>query len=466
MSVPLATFAGLMVLSGIAVAIGWVMTFRLTPERSRRRVLRWLGEWSVKGLAAPLAIWGLMNFGVSWRLQPFMPEVQMAQNTGADFVEEFLRVVAIGAVVISSYWAAWTLGWTLWGTSKVVDDEARKDFKALCWTCTLGLIIPALLVLIIGGWAAVGMAALIILVPLAGYTPGLLTPHALPPMYARAVARIKFGKYSEAEWEIIHELEKCEDDVEGWMMLADLYANHFNDLVEAERTIMELCDQPKLTPPQLSVALHKLAGWHLRLGQDPDAARRTLQVICDRLKGTHLARMASARMNQLPRTAEDLREQTEARPIPLPALGESLDQQPAGLDPAKAADLAKKCVERLQQDPNNVVAREKLARVYAEGLNRLDLGQEQLLLLLNLPEQSESKRADWLSLLAAWHIRYREDRDTARSYLERLLREYPELPQAFAARRRLELLDREEASEMEPKSEIRNPESETNTNVE
>jgi hypothetical protein len=89
-----------------------------------------------------------------------------------------------------------------------------------------------------------------------------------------------------------------------------------------------------------------------------------------------------------------------------------------------------------------------------------------LLLLLNLPEQSESKRADWLSLLAAWHIRYREDRDTARSYLERLLREYPELPQAFAARRRLELLDREEASEMEPKSEIRNPESEKNTNVE
>lgn len=443
MSVALATFAGLLVLSGILVAIGWGMTFRLTPEPVRPQVLRWLRGWSAKGLLAPLIIWSAMNLGLSWRLQPFMPEVQAAQNSGGDWVPEFLRVAAIGLFVISSYWAAGTLVWTLVGTGKAIDEEARKDFKALCWTCSLGLLIPALLVLALAGWAGCGVAALMILVPLAGYTPALLTPHQLPPMYARAVARIKFGKYSEAEWEIIRELEKCEDDVEGWMMLADLYANHFHDLNEAERTIMELCDQPKLTPTQLSVALHRLADWQLKLAQDPDAARRSLQVICDRLKGTHLARMAQLRMGQLPKTAEDLREQQQVQPIPLPALGDHLDQQPIESDPAEAARDAHVCVERLKQDPNHIGAREKLARLYAEGLKRVDLGIEQIQLLLNSPGQSDMKRAEWLGLLAAWHLRYRQDKATARHYLERLIQEFPQTPQAFAARRRLELLNKE-----------------------
>lgn len=444
MSAPLGTFAALLILSGIFVALGWVMTFRLTPEFSRPQVLRWLRSWSVKGLLVPLLLWSLMNLGLSWRLQPFMPEVQLARNTGGDWVSEFLRFAAIGLFVISSYWSATTLSWTLVGTNRAIDEESRKDFKALCWTCALGLFIPSLLVLLIGGWVTFGLAALIILVPLAGYTPALLTPHSMPPMYARAVARIKFGKYSEAEWAIIQELEKREDDVEGWMMLAELYANNFNDLAEAERTIMELCDQPKLTPPQLSVALHRLADWQLKLARDPDAARRSLQVICDRLPGTHLARMAHLRMGQLPKTVEELREQQEARPIPLPALGDHLDQDVVEMDPKTASRIANDCVERLKQDPNHILAREKLARIYTEGLHRMDLGQEQILLLLNLPGQPDVKRAEWLGLLAAWHIRYRQDPATARGYLERLLQEFPNAPQAFAARRRLELLDREE----------------------
>jgi len=35
-------------------------------------------------------------------------------------------------------------------------------------------------------------------------------------MYARAVAKMKFGKYSEGRnGKIINELEKCDDDFEG-----------------------------------------------------------------------------------------------------------------------------------------------------------------------------------------------------------------------------------------------------------
>src|SRR5437899_7851710 len=141
------------------------------------------------------------------------------------------------------------------------------------------------------------MPALALRGPMGIYGPSVLLPAKTPLMYARAIARMKFGKYDEAEWEIIRELEKREDDFEGWMMMADLYANHFHDLPEAEQTILEICDQRRTTTSQVSIALHRLADWHLNLANDPEAARRALQVICDRLRGSHLAHMAQLRIN-------------------------------------------------------------------------------------------------------------------------------------------------------------------------
>jgi hypothetical protein len=286
------------------------------------------------------------------------------------------------------------------------------------------------------------LAAIAILAPIAGYAPAITHAKKVPPMYARAVARMKFGKYSEAEQEIIRELEKCDDDFEGWMMMADLYANHFNDLAGAEQTILEICDQPKTNTSQLSVALHRLADWQLKLRGDPDAARRALQMICDRLRGTHLARMAQLRINQLPNTAAGLREEQGAKPIPLPALGDQFDRGPepaeSESDRHKAAALANECVEQLKRDPNAVAVREKLARIFTEQLQQADRGIEQLNLLLDLPGQADAKRAEWLGLVAAWHINYRHDAQAGREALERVVREFPQSPQAFAARRRIQ----------------------------
>jgi hypothetical protein len=44
--------------------------------------------------------------------------------------------------------------------------------------------------------------------------------------------------------------------------MADLYANHFHDLGEAEQTTRDLRSTPHDTS-QLSVALHRLADWQL-----------------------------------------------------------------------------------------------------------------------------------------------------------------------------------------------------------
>jgi len=275
----------------------------------------------------------------------------------------------------------------------------------------------------------------------------MLEKQSLPPMYARAVARIKFGKYSEAEWEIIRELEKHENDFDGWMMLAELYATRFNDVAEAEQTILELCNQPDITPSQLSVALHKLADWHLNLSGDPQAARRALQVICSRLPDTHLARMAWLRHESLPRTGEELKELTENRPVPLPALHESeseLNQaNPTEEVRQAAAQEASRLSERLKQNPDDPDLRERFARILAESLGQVDLAIQQVRLLTDMPDQASGRRAEWLAMMAAWELRYRQDAKAASELLERIVSEHGGTPQALAARRKLRLMQEE-----------------------
>jgi hypothetical protein len=435
----------LFLLSAASVTAAWVLTYGLTPEHRRSQLLRPLLLWSGKGLLVPSIIWTLMNLGLSWNLQPFMPQIQAARNHGDPWVPEYLRIVAVGLFVIGSFWATVTLAWALLEAGVRTEGETRAQFKGLCLACFVALVVPALVIVWFGGWPLLGLAGIALLAPMAGYGAGVLRTRQMPPIYARAIARMKFGKYTEAEWEIIRELEKCEDDFDGWMMLADLYANQFNDLAEAEQSILEICNQPKTTPSQLAVALHRLANWHLHRAGDPAAARRTLQMICDRLPGTHLAHMAQLRINQLPASAAELRQQQSAALIPLPALSDAIDEAPpapeTGKERHQAAEAANACVEILKHDPNNVPARERLARLFAERLDQPDRGIEQVTLLLDLPDQPDARRAEWLGLIAAWHIRYRHDSAAGRKALERLLREFPQSPQAFAARRRLQLLD-------------------------
>ncbi|PWU14748.1 MAG: hypothetical protein C5B50_16635 [Verrucomicrobia bacterium] len=439
----LALFLALgMVSLGLAGA-ACVMAWRLAPARERRAQIGWLARWGAKGLVLPCAAWWLLNLGISWWLQPFMPQIQAAQNSGFPWAPEFLSVAGAGLFIVSSYWTATTLAWVVFETGRELEEEAARNFKGLCWTCILGLCLPAIVVLALGGWYTVGLAAFILLAPIAGLAPRFLgrqvTP--TPPIYARAIARIKFGKYNEAEMEIIKELEKSEEDFDGWMMLAELYANHFNDLQEAEQTVLGICEQPVTSPSQLSVALHRLADWQLKTGRDPEAARRALQMICDRLPGTHLAHMAQLRIAQLPASIEELSEREHAPPIPLPALGDHFDEAAEAADSAvaiqRATEAANACVDRLNQDPDNVAAREKLARLLAEKLGQPDRGIEQLTLLFQVPGQEARRRSEWLSWIAAWHLKYRGDRVAGRAALERIVREFPDTPQAIAARQRL-----------------------------
>jgi len=430
----------------VFIVIVVVSVHRLSREAERRKNLRRLLPWLIKGLVIPLALWVVMNLGISWQLQPFMPQVQAAQNSGTTWIPAFLRVIAAGLFAVSSYWAAVTLGWVLFKIGRGLERENWFDYRALCLTSLIGMALPAIGLIWLGGWLAAGLALGLMFLPIAAYAPAVLHRAKLPPTYSSAIAKMNFGKYAEAEWEIIRQLEKWENDANGWLMLAELYAKNFQDLPEAEQIVLEICDQPDATPSQISVALHKLADWHLKLAYDPDAARRALQVICDRFPGTHLARMAELRSAQLPLTAAELREQRGAQAVPMPAL--SFDENPLEGEPPlearKAAALANELSVRLTHNPDDIAARERLARVLAGQLGKTDLAIDQIELLLGMHDPSDCKRAEWLGLIAAWQLKFNHDPETARQIMERVVSEFPNSPQAIAARRRLNLMAMEQ----------------------
>ena len=431
----------------ILVSLAAFMIYRQAPEDQGRQAVVAEWPWFVKGFVIPGVVWMLMNLGLSFQLQPFMPSVQAAKNSGGAWFLTFLGVAGVGLLLIASYWAAVTVGWLLFRASRALEGVARTDFRALCFTCLVGTALPVLWLVWMGGWYTVGFAALLIGLPIAGYAKSILQKPKQRPMYSRAIARMKFGKFADAEMEIIRQLESAENDFDGWLMLAGLYANQFKDIAEAEQIILEICDQPKVTPSQISVALHKLADWQLAIANDPDAADRALQVIKTRLPASHLARMAELRRTQLPRTRHELQEKRQPRHIPLPALNESSGTAANDVPhPEQAGILISQLTEQLTRNPNDAADREKLARLLAEPLGKVDVAIEQLELLVQMPGQPDAKRAEWLGLIAAWQLKFQQDEPAARGTLDRIVREFPDTPQAFAAQRRISLLKAEAAA--------------------
>ncbi|HEX5218747.1 MAG TPA: tetratricopeptide repeat protein [Verrucomicrobiae bacterium] len=432
--------------AAILLLLAAFMVYRFAPEEEGRRAVIAEWPWFAKGFVLPALLWLLMNVGLSFQLQPFMPSIQNAQNAGTMWFVPFLGVMGVGLMLIASYWAPVTIGWLLVRESRALQGEARADFRSLCLTCLAGTALPVLWLVWVGGWFTLGFGALLICLPIAGYGKTVIHRPKQRPMYSRAIARMKFGKYADAEMEIIRQLEQAENDFDGWLMLAELYATQFKDIPEAEQIILEICDQPKVTPSQISVALHKLADWQIAVANDPEAADRTLQVVKARLPNTHLARMAELRRAQLPRSRHELQEQRQPRPIPLPALNDSSGVPTSSMTIEQATAQMNQLVAQLTRNPNNAVDRERLARLLAEPLGEVDTAIEQLELLVQMEDQIEAKRAEWLSLIATWQLRLQQDEPAALETLARVTREFPNTPQAFAAQRKISLLKADAAA--------------------
>jgi hypothetical protein len=322
----------------------------------------------------------------------------------------------------------------------------KLEYRVSCTTGLILMVIPAGIVFLLGGWPLLGIATVMVCAPMIGYGAPVLHRPKRRPLYSRAMARIKFGNYTEAEKEILRQLEKNENDFDGWMMLAELHATRFNELDEAEKIILDVCVQPDTTPSQISVALHKLADWQIALAANPEAAARTLQLICDRLPSTHLAAMAAARQAQLP-SNQQYHEQRHPKPIPVPEMPSIMNPDSPFAAGRAETDAALAQVnhltELLTRNPDSVSDREKLARLLAVPLGEVAAAIEQLELLLGIGNQPVAKRTEWLNLMAEWQQHLLQDEPAARATLAKIITEFPATPYAFTAQRRLSLMQAE-----------------------
>jgi|SRR6185503_3193060 len=431
-------FASLLLLAGNTVI---VLQFweKLMGDDEPARGKRWFWKWYLKGVAAPLAIWILFSAGAL----PGLPS--LLKPLGPNPATRIVNASAIALIVISSYWAALTLSWLVAAVAARIPEANRSEWRWLFVTRGVFLAPVAWLVVDYTGWMGAGIAVTLWLLPIAHGALPLRTVPRKSPIYAAAIAKMKFGKYEEAEWEVIRQLEDCDDDFQGWMMLAELYACHFHDLPAAERTLRELCSQPNVTPSEAGVALHRLADWQLQYADDPLGARRALESICTSFPGTHLDRMARIRISRLPATTEELHQSREPRKIALPKRtpvpkAAAPMEEPRGTK-AEALAEANRSTAALEANPDDVPSRERFAWLLAEQLDQPGLAIDQLQLLIVMPGQPPARQAEWLARIAHLQLRDLRDEEAGRSTLRRLVEEFRPSREAFEAQCRLHLLD-------------------------
>lgn len=276
--------------------------------------------------------------------------------------------------------------------------------------------------------------------PIGNLYDGGTAPLEAKPYYSNAIALRKRGRYNEAFASVRKELDKFPTDLEGQLLLADIQAENLNDLPGAAITIERICNQPDHAPGNIALALNTLADWYLKLNQDRHAARETLQRIIDRFPDSELSLLAAQRIASLATTEHllaphDRKKFTVVEGVQnLGLLDPKFHPAPKDVDAAKqAADL----VEHLKSHPLDAESRERLAVIYADHYNRLDLASDQLEQLITYPNQPGKRVAHWLNLLADLQIRHGINYDTIRATLQRIVDLFPDLAAAEIARNRI-----------------------------
>jgi tetratricopeptide (TPR) repeat protein len=265
-------------------------------------------------------------------------------------------------------------------------------------------------------------------------------PH---PAYSVAQSKQKLGKYLEAVAEIRKQLDRFPTDVEGQLLLAQIQAEDLKDLPAAELTIQHFCDQPGHAPPNIAFALYSMADWHLKVGQDREAARRDLEKIIELLPDTEFALGAAHRIGHLG-SVEMMLAPNERRRFAVTEGVQNLGllRSQKHLMPAEPdlAQEAAECVKHLEEHPLDTEARERLAVIYADHYGRLDLATNELEQMIEQPNQPARLIVHWLNLLADLQIRSGVDYAMVRQTLERIVDRNPDVAAAEIARHRLALL--------------------------
>jgi tetratricopeptide (TPR) repeat protein len=376
----------------------------------------------------------------------------MTPGTYAIVRGTFLLALALSAV-----------GWFMVRCLKRSEDPARLLFKWILTGGVIGCVIWVVGPLVAKGdetaafigvplCAVVGIAlaivwrhdvANLIAKPFSNLFDGGSVEPIPHPAYSVAQSNQKRGKYLEAIAEIRKQLDRFPTDVEGHLLLAQIQAEDLKDLPAAELTIQRFCDQPGHAPPNIAFALYSMADWHLKVGQDREAARRDLEKIIELLPDTEFALGAAHRIGHLG-SAEMMLASHERKIFAVTEGVQNLGllRSQKHLMPAEPdlAHEAAECVKHLEQHPLDTEARERLAVIYADHYGRLDLATNELEQMIEQPKQPARLIVHWLNLLADLQIRSGAGFEAVQQTLQRIVERDPEVAAAEIARHRLALL--------------------------
>ncbi|HEY3853001.1 MAG TPA: tetratricopeptide repeat protein [Verrucomicrobiae bacterium] len=344
--------------------------------------------------------------------------------------------------------------WYAWRCFANSDDRRVLLYK---YAASVALILIIFVLMFLGlGFISIGFMVILAFVwlpsvvdmcikPLTGLFDGGADETEPKPFYFIAAAKRMKGFHQEAAEEVRKQLEKFPGDFEGSLLLATIQAEDLHDLPGAQATIDELLEQATLTPQQIATALHTLADWQLQFGRDPQAARESLECIAQKFPDTQFSHAADQRIARLGETTatRDFRENAkfEVRQRERD-IGLQQKTQPTP-ETFNADETAAEYVRQLEAHPADTITREKLAILYAEHFQRLDLAVDQLEQLIELPDETTKHVARWLNLLATLQINIGRDENAARNTLQRIIQRFPKSSHAELATMRLATLRNE-----------------------
>jgi len=280
--------------------------------------------------------------------------------------------------------------------------------------------------------------------PLTGAFEGDSDEAEARPFYFMAEGMRRKGHYQEAISEVRKQLEAFPGDYEGYMKLASIQMENLKDLPAAQATLNEFLDIPDRATNEIVAVLHLLADWQLQYARDPQASTSSLQRIVQLYPETPLAHAAEQRIAHLV-TADEANSARYEKKFTV-THGErdiGLRAQNAVVAPEDPEAQVAEIVKQLQAHPADTEAREKLAILYAEKFQRLDLATDQLEQLIALPAEPPKHVAHWLNLLATLHVKYAHNQEAAERALRRITERFPGGALATVAISRLATLQAE-----------------------
>lgn len=310
-----------------------------------------------------------------------------------------------------------------------------RGFPVAMWPVVV--LIPAMILGVM--WAPTVGA--IVASPLTGMFDGGTQEVEPQPLYSIAESKRQKGLYAEAAEEVRAQLAKFPGDVKGTVLLGTIMAENFGDLPAARQLVADWLARPGGTPQGTVSVLQNLADWELDVGKDPEAARACLDRIALDYAGTPYAQQALQRMAHLP-TVERLRELDENKTVDYtqgekniglrPDYGQSLP-----IPEENPGVLLESYLEQLRNHPADTDTREKLAMLYADEFQRLDLATVQFEQLIALPTETQKHIVRWLNLLANYQVKLGNDADLAARTLRRIIERFPNGASAEQAFERL-----------------------------